>query len=378
MKKKKKILVCIGTRADAIKLCPLYHEFARCDSFEVLLVNCGQHLELIRDVLEYFQVTPDYSLGIMKHGREPLDTAAIARERLSPILSDLRPDMLIVQGDTASSLGCAEAGADAGVCVVHVEAGLRTHDYRDPYPEEEFRVRISALSSLHFAPTEGAKRNLTAEGVEDTRIFTVGNTVTDALRRELEQPRVACELVRSLDYRAGVLLLTCHRRENLTETDGRSGAENIFSAVSRLIEKFPALTVVFPIHKNERVREIYSRVKINSDRMLVCEPLDYPSLVYLLSRARLVITDSGGICEEATSLGTPTVIARNLTERPEALRSGIIKLSGRDEESVYSAAIDLLEKEAPTAIPRKFCDFTFGDGKVCERIVDRIRRQWEV
>lgn len=365
---KKTILICIGTRADAIKLCPLYRELKRASGIKTLLVNCGQHLELTDSVLGYFSITPDYSLGIMRSRQDPHETAALAKERLTRILCEVRPDMLIVQGDTASSLGCAEAGAEAGIPVAHVEAGLRTHDLSDPYPEEEFRVRISALSSLHFAPTEEAKNNLIAEGVDGSRIFTVGNTVTDALAEELEHPHPACELVRSLDYEGGVLTLTCHRRENLTGTEGRSGAENIFSAVARLIEEFPSLTVIFPMHKNERVRELYSRAAINSDRMLVCEPLDYPSLVYLLARTCLVVTDSGGICEEAASLGTPAVIARNRTERPEALRGGSITLAGRSEEGIYRAARGILGKNTPPASPRKFSYFTFGDGKVCEKI----------
>ena len=364
----KKILVCIGTRADAIKLCPLYLELKKRLSFETLLVNCGQHRELTDGVLGYFSADADFSLGIMRPAQDPRETAVLAKKRLTPILSEVRPDLMIVQGDTASSLGCAEAGAEAGIPVAHVEAGLRTHDLSDPFPEEEFRVRISAISSLHFAPTQEAKRNLVSEGIDESRIFTVGNTVTDALRWELEHPRPACELVRSLDYEGGVLLLTCHRRENLAQREGTSGAENVFSAVARLIKDFPTLTVLFPIHKNERVREIYSKRQINSDRMHVCEPLDYPSLVYLLARARLVVTDSGGICEEATALGTPAVIARSLTERPEALRNGKITLAGRKEESLYSAARDLLENNPPPTFPRGFSDFTFGDGNVCGKI----------
>ena len=368
---KKRILVCVGTRADAIKMCPLYLALSRREELEVLLLNCGQHIELTDGVLGYFGVSADYSLSVMQRGREPDATVAAVREKVAELLAGVRADVMLVHGDTASALGCAEAGAAAGITVCHVEAGLRTGDERDPWPEEGYRKRISALARVHFAPTENAQKNLRAEGVEDGRIFVVGNTVTDALMLELEHGGGACELVRSLDYAHGVVLLTCHRRENLTDRDGSIGAMEIFSAAERLLRSHPRLTVVFPIHKNEQVRELYSRSGIDCDRMLLCEPLDYPSLVYALSRAALVLSDSGGICEEAVCLGTPAVIARARTERPEAIECGSAVLAGRDAERIYTLCAEALKAPAP-AEPRGFSCSVFGDGRVSERIADII------
>ena len=371
---KKRILVCVGTRADAIKSCPLYLALKERDDCEALLLNCGQHAEMTDGVLAYFGVSADYSLSVMERGREPDATADAVRERVLALLGEISPDLMIVQGDTASSLGCAEAGAAAGIPVAHIEAGLRTCDETDPWPEEGYRVRISALASLHFAPTEKAKKNLLAEGVEENVIFVVGNTVTDALRRELEQPHEPCAEIRALDHSRGVALLTCHRRENLTERDGRIGAMEIFSAARRLLKEHPELKIVFPIHKNERVRELWSRAGVESDRLILCEPLDYPSLVYLLSRATLVLSDSGGIVEEATCLGTPTVIARDRTERPEAVERGTAVLAGRDRERIYTLCADII-KNTPPADARGFSPSVFGDGRVSERIADILMKK---
>ncbi len=368
---KKRILVCVGTRADAIKMCPLYLALKKRQELEVLLLNCGQHLELADGVLCYFGVCADYSMSVMQRGREPDATVATVRDRMRTLLENESADVILVHGDTASALGCAEAGAEARIAVYHIEAGLRTGDESDPWPEEGYRKRISSLCSVHFAPTEKAKENLLAEGVEEDRIFVVGNTVTDALCRELAHPTEPCDGIKSLDYTRGVLLLTCHRRENLTEQDGAVGAVEIFSAVRRLLEDFPRLTVVFPIHKNERVRELYAHSGIECERMLLCEPLNYPSLIYLLSRATLTLSDSGGICEEAVSLGTPAVIARKRTERPEAVECGIAVLAGRDADRIYSECARII-KNPPPSIVRGFSASVFGDGCVSRRIADII------
>ncbi len=370
---KKRIFVCVGTRADALKLCPLYLSLKREAWCEAVLVNCGQHLELTDSVLACFGIEAGFSLGIMRRGSDPGMTAELARDGIAQLLRSERPDAVVVQGDTASSLGCAEAAAEAGVCVVHVEAGLRTGDLNDPFPEEGFRIRIGALASLHFAPTARARENLIAEGIDADRIFVVGNTVTDALAGELAHPHGACELVRSLDYTGGIMLITCHRRENLVGEKGMSGAENIFFAAGQLLGRFCGLRAVFPIHKNERVRELFARSGVKHERMLVCEPLDYPSLVYLLARARIVITDSGGICEEAASLGTPAVIARRVTERPEALLTGRAVLAGRSAESIVSAAAELLSAFPPPSSPRTFSCFAFGDGRVSGKITEILK-----
>ncbi len=360
------LLMCIGTRADAIKMCPLYHRLRALEWADVKLVNCGQHKEMTDSVLGFFSVRSDYSLSVMEKDQDPDEVVSRVRARIAEVIKCTSPSLVLVHGDTASALGCALGCADASVPAAHVEAGLRTGDESNPYPEEIYRKRITSLCSYHFAPTNRARENLLREGVSEARIFTVTNTVIDALCYALSLPECACDKVKSINYSRPTVLLTCHRRENLSG-GGDSGAVRIFSAVQRLLRELPELQVLFPIHKNGRVRELFFGQNIECGRLTVCEPLDYPSFVYALSRATLVISDSGGVCEEAAYLGVPLMIVRGTTEREEALTLGSAILSGTDSTQIYKRALSLLS-DADIRAKYQKPTRAFGSGDASERI----------
>ena len=367
---KKKMLVCIGTRADAIKMCPLYLALKRAEWAEPILLCTGQHREMAGDVLGFFSLRADVSLVVMKRGQEPHETAERVAREVTEVIRALSPELVLVHGDTASALGCAEAAHSLSVRVAHIEAGLRSGDERDPYPEEIFRKRISALSTYHLAPTQKARENLKAEGVEDEYISLVGNTVTDAVSYALERQDEALPSVRSLDYSGGVVLFTLHRRESIEGEE--NAAVGIFRALGRLLDAHESMTVLFPIHKNERVRELFSGSGVSHPRLIVCEPLDYPSLIYALSRSSLVMTDSGGICEEAGYLGIPTMIIREHTERTESVEGGCALLTGTEENTIFDCALELFTNEEKRSALR-VRTLAYGNGGVCDKIVEFLK-----
>ena len=360
---KKRILVCLGTRAEAVKLCPLYLELKKCDAFDTLLLCSGQHIEMADSVLEFFGVRADFRLELMKHSQTPEYIVDALTERLPPIFDLIRPDAVLVQGDTATAFGCALAAKEAGVAVGHIEAGMRSGNEASPYPEEIFRKRISTLARFHFAPSELEKENLLREGIEREHIYVTKNTVIDALLIALEREDGASPLVRSIDYTKPTLMLTCHRRENIGQRMAR-----LFSDIKRLLRENEQLQIIYPIHKSEQIRRIYSEAGIDTERLILTEPLDYPSFVYAMSRCNFIISDSGGVLEEASYLGIPCIIARDTTERDMAFSAGGAMLCDGDLSSVYVTAKKLLCDSALYSSLREK-RYEFGDGKASKRIV---------
>jgi len=363
----KKLLLCIGTRADAIKMAPLCRRLQNSSAFETRILASGQHREMCRDALRFFSVVPDIDLNIMREGQQPEYVLSELARLMPSVLEDEAPDAVLVHGDTATALGCARAAKEKKIRVVHIEAGLRSGDERSPYPEELFRREISRIASFHFAPVESARDNLLAEGVEDCRIFVTGNTVIDALLCALQaNKKTDAHVSPSAKCKQPFVLLTLHRRENHGER-----AEKIFSAVDRLLESNSGLCVLFPMHKSKSVREAFSRTSPHSERLAVCEPLDYPSFIYAMEKCRFIISDSGGVVEEASYLAKPVVYARDRSERREAETQGPAVLCGADGEMLYEAASRLLldvEYYASFSARR----FDYGDGHASERIVKAL------
>lgn len=368
MAQKSKILVCAGTRADSIKMCPLYLELAQQGWADVYFCNSAQHTEMTDGVLSFFGVRADRTLSVMSAGQSPDVTVSRTAAGALEYISELMPDVMLVHGDTASALGFALAGYEAGICVCHIEAGLRSGDESCPYPEEIYRKRISAYSSYHFAPTERAEKNLLSEGVSESRIFTVGNTVIDALKTAKEREAEACAFVRGHDFEKPTVLFTLHRRENFP-----GGAREVFLAVKDLLCAYPELSVIFPIHKSEAVRKAFYECGVSHPRLILCEPLDYPSFVYAMRRSIFVISDSGGVCEECGFLGIPAVIARERTERTESILEGCAMLCAPKRELLYSTCGRLLSERAELEkMKRKTA--AYGTGGTCARIAEHLCR----
>jgi UDP-N-acetylglucosamine 2-epimerase (non-hydrolysing) len=359
-----KVLVILGTRPEAIKLCPLVLHLRQRGGFEVRVCSTGQHRGMLDQVLAAFQVTPDADLEVMRPGQSLARTASRMLAALEPVLEHERPDMAIVQGDTTTTLMGALAAFYQRIPVGHVEAGLRTGDMRQPYPEEMNRVLASRVTALHFAPTERAACNLRAEGVPDGRIFVTGNTGIDAVlwvRDALESGRLHAAPLPGLDSSKTLILVTAHRRESFGE-----GFVRICRALARLAAR-PGVQVVYPVHRNPNVMDPVSALLGGLPNVLLTEPLDYVPFIDLMRRARLVITDSGGVQEEGPSLGKPIVVLREKTERPEAVEAGTVVLAGTDEERIVAEATALLDdEERYRAMCRRHNPY--GDGHACERI----------
>ena len=358
--KRTKITLIFGTRPEAVKMCPLILELKKRPWAEVRVVVSGQHRELCREVLEFFGVTPDLDLDIMSHGQTLFDLTEKLLREVRRELAENPPDLLLVHGDTTTAFSASLAAFYLGVRVGHVEAGLRSRNLFSPFPEEFNRRAIDASSFLHFCPTEIAKKNLIAEGMDEERIFVTGNTVVDALGYTLGGaiPRPPSDDVR--------LLLTLHRRESRGEQ-----ILAVLRAVRRAAERYEKLSVVFPAHPASEVQSAASEVLSGAPRISVIPPLPLPEFHRSLFESDLVLSDSGGVLEEAVSLGKPLLLARNTTERPEGIASGGVIPVGTDEEEVFSALCrfvsspDERKKSVARANP-------FGDGRASERIADII------
>ena len=370
---KKKLLLCIGTRADAIKTCPVYLTLKATAWAEPILLSTGQHAEMCDSVLADFGIGADLSLSLMQKGQSPQQVVERTKAALADILPKLCPAHVLVHGDTASALGCALAAHETGYPIAHIEAGLRSGDERDPYPEEIYRKKISTLARYHFAPTDRARGNLLAEGISDNAIYVVGNTVTDALGYALTlKDKICPDIARKCD--GDTVLFTLHRRESLEERGGECAATRIFRALGTLLEQNPTMHVIFPMHKNERVRELFALSGVSNERLYVCEPLDYPTLIYALSRSRMVMTDSGGICEESGCLGVPALILRDHTERQESLEDGCALLTTTSEQRIVALASAIFrDDEKRDALAHK--TLSYGDGGVSERIAEILQKR---
>lgn len=361
----KKILAVFGTRPEAIKICPLVKELQKREGFEVRVCVTAQHRAMLDSVLSAFGVTPDADLDLMRQGQTLSELTARILCGLSEILKS-RPDAVLVHGDTTTAFAASLACFYEKIPVCHVEAGLRTHDLSAPFPEEFNRRAVALTARLHFAPTEGARRNLLDEGIPRERVFVTGNTVIDALsttvRENFTHP--------VLDWANGdrLILLTAHRRENIGEP-----MRNIFRAVRRVTEERQGLKAVYPMHKNPAVRSIAESALADCGKILLTEPIEVFDCHNLMARSFLILTDSGGIQEEAPSLGVPVLVTRNTTERPEGVDAGVLRLVGTEEEKIYSELCRLLDDKGEYASMARAVN-PYGDGKSSVRIADILEK----
>lgn len=378
-------MLVFGTRPEAIKMAPLVKEFEKYPKhFQTTVCVTGQHREMLDQVLEIFEIKPDYDLDIMKQGQDLYDVTARVLMGMREVLKEEKPDVVLVHGDTTTSTAAALAAFYQQIPVGHVEAGLRTHNIYSPWPEEMNRMLTGRIATYHFSPTALSRNNLLQEAVEDKRIVVTGNTVIDALYRIVEKIEQEEELdiclaeemkkagygVERLDGGKRLVLITGHRRENFGE-----GFINICRAIRTLTEKYQDVDFVYPMHLNPNVRkpihEVFGEDLSNLGNMFFIEPLEYLSFIYLMERSAIVLTDSGGIQEEAPGLGKPVLVMRDTTERPEALEAGTVKLVGTDyAEIVNEVSILLDDKEAYEGMSKAVNPY--GDGKACSRIVDTL------
>jgi UDP-N-acetylglucosamine 2-epimerase (non-hydrolysing) len=365
----KRVLVVCGTRPEGIKLAPVVQALRRRpDLFETKLCVTGQHRELLEPILRFFSMKPDFDLALMKPGQTLYDVTATALVKLKPVFDEVKPDVVLVQGDTTTAFAGALAGFYEKVKVGHVEAGLRTGNKYSPFPEEMNRVLVTRLADYHFAPTETSRRMLEAERVTEG-VYVTGNTVTDALLEaiELVKKNHQAEFDREFSFLASgsrLVLVTGHRRESFGEP-----FENICRAIRTLAERFTDVEFIYPVHLNPNVRAPVDRILTGLPRVHLIEPVDYPKLVYLLARSTLVLTDSGGIQEEAPTLGKPVLVMREVTERPEGIEAGCAQLVGTDEDRIIAATTRLLTDAAAYKAMSQ-AQNPYGDGKASQRIID--------
>ncbi|MDD4571428.1 MAG: UDP-N-acetylglucosamine 2-epimerase (non-hydrolyzing) [Clostridia bacterium] len=367
MAKKLKVLSVFGTRPEAIKMAPLVQELQKEPQIESMVAVTAQHREMLDQVMDCFALTADYDLNIMKHGQSLAQITSAALEGLVEVMAKAKPDLVLVHGDTTTTFAGALAAFYNQKPSGHVEAGLRTGNKYAPYPEEMNRMLTGSLVDLHFAPTPTAKNNLLACGINENKIIITGNTVIDAL---LQTVKKDCDLasygLAKVDWQKKVILLTCHRRENWGEP-----MEAIFGAVAKIAAERPELEIVFPVHKNPLVREIAKRHLANFDNVYLIEPLDYQPFAKLMDKSYLVLTDSGGMQEEAPSLGKPVLVLREVTERPEAVAAGTARLLGNTFNGVYDG-INLLLDDVEVYRKMAQAGNPYGDGFAAKRIVEAI------
>ncbi len=358
----KKIMLVFGTRPEAIKMCPLVNELKSRKSMEVQVCVTGQHRQMLDQVLEAFSVVPDYDLSIMKDRQTLFDVTTNILNRIGEVLTKERPDVVLVHGDTSTTFVTALACFYLQIPVGHVEAGLRTYNIYSPYPEEFNRQAVSIISSYNFAPTELSKQNLLKEGKKADTIYVTGNTAIDALKTTVRKTYTHPEL----DWAKGsrLIMITAHRRENLGEP-----MKHMFRAIRRVCDEHPDIKAIYPIHMNPAVREIADQILGGDERIRIIEPLDVLDFHNFLSRSYLILTDSGGIQEEAPSLGKPVLVMRDTTERPEGIKAGTLRLVGTDEEVIYQNFKQLLENKEEYE-KMSTASNPYGDGFACRRIAD--------
>lgn len=358
----KTVMLVFGTRPEAIKMCPLVNELKKRSGLKTVVCVTGQHRQMLDQVLEAFDVVPDYDLSIMKDRQTLFDVTANILSRIRDVLEDIRPDAVLVHGDTSTTFVTALACFYMQIPVGHVEAGLRTYDIYSPYPEEFNRQAVSIISAYHFAPTELSRNNLLREGKKPESIYVTGNTAIDALKTTVRADYRHPELAWAEDAR--LILITAHRRENLGEP-----MRHMFRAIKRVLDEHDDVKAIYPIHLNPAVRETARGVFGEDDRIHLIEPLEVIDFHNFMKRAYLILTDSGGIQEEAPSLGIPVLVMRDTTERPEGISAGTLKLVGTDEETIYKYFTELLDDEGAYAGMAHAAN-PYGDGHACERIAD--------
>lgn len=368
--KKTRIMVVFGTRPEAIKMAPLVLELKKYPEYlETVVAVTAQHRQMLDQVLEIFGIVPDYDLDIMSQGQTLYDITTRSLVGLGKVLEQVNPDLVLVHGDTTTTFAGALAAFYKQIPVGHVEAGLRTGDIYSPYPEEMNRKLTGAIAKYNFAPTATSKQNLLQENVKPEQIFVTGNTVIDALKQVVARGNVSKELKNNILDNCGdkrIILVTTHRRENLGEP-----MRQTYRAIRRVLNENPDTMAVFPIHFNPKVRAVAQEEFCKTERIMIIDPLEYEDFAHLMAAAHIVLTDSGGIQEEAPSLGKPVLVLRGTTERPEAVAAGTVRLVGTAEESVYQEATKLLVDQDYYAKMANACN-PYGDGQACGRIVSYI------
>jgi len=365
MKEKIKVMTVFGTRPEAIKMAPLVKELEKnSDKIESIVTVTAQHREMLDQVLNIFEIVPDFDLNIMKSRQSLIDVTTLGLEGLNDVFQKVKPDIVLVHGDTTTTLIAGLAAFYNSITIGHVEAGLRTRNKYSPYPEEMNRQLTGVLADLHFAPTSQSKDNLLIENKKEETIFITGNTAIDALKTTVKGNYSHSVLNKIGDDR--LVLMTAHRRENLGQP-----MENMFNAIIRLVEKHEDIQLVYPVHMNPVVREIANRVLGENNRIHLIEPLDVIDFHNFASKAYLILTDSGGVQEEAPSLGVPVLVLRDTTERPEGVSAGTLKLAGTKEEDIFNLADELLSDSEAHNLMAKASN-PYGDGLASRRIVDAI------
>ena len=366
-----KVLTVFGTRPEAIKMAPLVHALANDSRFEAKVCVTAQHREMLDQVLELFKITPEYDLNLMKAGQTLPEITSRILQELTPVLKEFKPDVVLVHGDTATTFAASLAAYYEQIAVGHVEAGLRTGNIYSPWPEEANRKLTGTLTKYHFAPTDTSKANLLKENYASENIFVSGNTVIDALllvKKQIEDDLELNETLAAqfpmLDERKKLILVTGHRRESFG-----GGFERICEALAQTAKAHPDCQILYPVHLNPNVQEPVNRILNGVSNVHLIEPQQYLPFVYLMNRAYIILTDSGGIQEEAPSLGKPVLVMRDTTERPEAVDAGTVKLVGTDVNKITSALNDLLGSETAYKEMSRAHN-PYGDGKACQRICD--------
>lgn len=358
----KTIMLVFGTRPEAIKMCPLVNELKQRKELRTVVCVTGQHRQMLDQVLKTFSVIPDYDLSIMKDKQTLFDVTTNILEKIKGVLENVKPDVVLVHGDTSTTFVTALACFYLQIPVGHVEAGLRTYNIYSPYPEEFNRQAVSIISRYNFAPTELSKNNLLKEGKNPDSIYVTGNTAIDALKTTVREEYTHPELEWAKDSR--LILITAHRRENLGEP-----MKNMFRAIRRVMDEHSDVKAIYPIHMNPIVRQTAYSILGNDERIRIIEPLDVLDFHNFQARSHLILTDSGGIQEEAPSLGKPVLVMRDTTERPEGIAAGTLKLVGTEEETIYAEFTRLLtDQKAYDAMAH--ASNPYGDGHACERIAD--------
>ncbi len=360
-----KVMSIFGTRPEAIKMAPLVKELEKREEIESIVCVTAQHREMLDQVLDTFQIKPDYDLDIMKQGQTLADVTTRALNGLEEVIKETKPDIVLVHGDTTTTFAGALAAFYNQVAIGHVEAGLRTNDKYSPFPEEMNRQFVDRMTDMYFAPTEISKANLLKENIDESKIYITGNTAIDAMSTTVDENYTHPEL-EWVKPNERMILLTAHRRENLGEP-----MRHIFKAIKRIVDEFSDIKVIYPIHMNPRVREVANEVFHDTDRIKLIEPLEVFDFHNFQNKSYIILTDSGGIQEEAPSLGKPVLVLRDTTERPEGIKAGTLKLVGTDEEIIYNETKKLLtdneeyEKMSKASNP-------YGDGHASKYIVDAI------
>ena len=360
-----KVMSIFGTRPEAIKMAPLVKELESRNEIQSIVCVTAQHREMLDQVLETFNIKPDYDLNIMKQGQTLGDVTTRALQGLEKVIKEAKPDIVLVHGDTTTTFAGALAAFYNQVAIGHVEAGLRTDDKYSPFPEEMNRQMVDCMTDMYFAPTEISKFNLLKENIEENKIYITGNTVIDAMSTTIKADYEHLEL-NWINENERMILLTAHRRENLGEP-----MRNIFKAIKRIVDEFEDVKVIYPIHMNPKVREVANEIFANCSKVKLIEPLEVFDFHNFQNKSYLILTDSGGIQEEAPSLGKPVLVLRDTTERPEGIKAGTLKLVGTNEEVIYEETKKLLtdineyNKMSKASNP-------YGDGLASKRIVDAI------